>query len=644
MATPPDVLAERARTVAGHAHVLEEGWKWKGAVAALRAHLGDDSKIQAALTTIIKKQNCGVNGEYTVGRATPLLTACVMGNTGDATMLLEFGANPTHVGAVWDRFHHYKDAAGGKTAATTSVTTPKCDIHPLGVAAREGRAEIVKILLAHKDVDVNQASESGTALSLACAANQMDVVKMLLEADGIVLIGGGITALPAVPAAAMNSPPKKEITAPSPFQVACCYNRIEIVKMLIETAGVDVNDEAALPSVLSPLAIACQQGYFELVKLLLTNSCVDVNRGSSDPLGMTPLCFACQRKDNMVMIKMLLAHSKIFVNGSLHKTERSWFCDLLPTTPLVIACNNNDANLVELLLAQDNIDVNKAAKLIWERGGFSRYQCDEISPLFLASGNGNEKIVRLLLQADGITLYNNGCWPGEWSYHQDPFGYGGTSPVYIACCNGHIEVARLLLKATGYGVDHYPDQFDETLPPEALLVACRRNDTNLIQLLLEHGVDPNARDHVKDCWGRGWGDERLAEEVRDAGMAPIENEEDPDYDERELDDFDWGTNYPLHYAAEHGNLRAVQLLVVYGAITWEINHLGNTPCEQARLTGNGDVATFLNATKDWGVVEVAAACRLYGVIVRQVRNDKPHKSDRSSIFAKAHAKPDELPW
>ena len=184
--TPPAVLAERACTVADHAHVLEEGWKWKGAVAALRAHLGDDSKIQAALTTIIKKQNCGVNGEYTVGRATPLLTACVMGNTGDATMLLEFGANPTHVGAVWDRFHHDKDAAGGKTAATTSVITPKCDIHPLGVAAREGRAEIVKILLAHKDVDVNQASESGTALSLACAANQMDVVKMLLEADGIV--------------------------------------------------------------------------------------------------------------------------------------------------------------------------------------------------------------------------------------------------------------------------------------------------------------------------------------------------------------------------------------------------------------------------------------------------------------------------
>eukprot|EP00729_Bicosta_minor_P006486 gene6486-26628_t len=58
-----------------------------------------------------------------------------MGNTGDATVLLEFGANPTHVGAVWDRFHHYKDAAGGKTAATTSVTKPKCDIHPLGVAA-----------------------------------------------------------------------------------------------------------------------------------------------------------------------------------------------------------------------------------------------------------------------------------------------------------------------------------------------------------------------------------------------------------------------------------------------------------------------------------------------------------------------------
>jgi len=190
-APPAAVLAERACTVADHAHVLEEGWKWTGAVAALRAHLGGDTKLQAALSILIHKQNRGVNGELdTVGRTTPLLTACAVGNAEDATMLLEFGADPTHVGAVWDRFHHRaendNDAAVGETAASASIIIPKCDIHPLGAAAREGRAEIVKILLAHKDVDVNQASESGTALSLACAANQMDVVKMLLEADGIV--------------------------------------------------------------------------------------------------------------------------------------------------------------------------------------------------------------------------------------------------------------------------------------------------------------------------------------------------------------------------------------------------------------------------------------------------------------------------
>ena len=110
--------------------------------------------------------------------------------------------------------------------------------------------------------------------------------------------------------------------------------------MLMETAGVDVNDESALRSVLSPLAVACQQGYFELVKLLLANPRVDVNRGSSDPLGMTPLCFACQRQDNMVMIKMLLKHEKIDVNAVTKAPQKYKKCI---STPLTIACGINDA-------------------------------------------------------------------------------------------------------------------------------------------------------------------------------------------------------------------------------------------------------------------------------------------------------------
>jgi ankyrin repeat protein len=153
-------------------------------------------------------------------------------------------------------------------------------------------------------------------------------------------------------------------------------------------------------------------------------------------------------------------------------------------TPFYFACANGDIHIVDLLLQQKNIDINKA-----NNAG--------ITPLNRACQDKPE-IVRLLLQqpnidinkpaADGLTPLNRACMNKQSDITQlllekdidvNAPDNKGKSPLYFASQSNDIATVKLLLKKPELAVN----QSNETgLTP--LMKACAEGNEEIVQLLL----------------------------------------------------------------------------------------------------------------------------------------------------------------
>ena len=94
--------------------------------------------------------------------------------------------------------------------------------------------------------------------------------------------------------------------------MAVCENHIEVVKILVNLPGIEINkcfDDA------SPLFLSCNKGFFESVKMLLEHPDIDINL--TPRCESTPLYIACEN-DYIECVKLLLAHPNI----DLHKANR----------------------------------------------------------------------------------------------------------------------------------------------------------------------------------------------------------------------------------------------------------------------------------------------------------------------------------
>ena len=126
-----------------------------------------------------------------------LCSAAEAGNIEKVRLMLAAGINPN--------------------SATKSSETPLC------MAAREGHAEVVKLLLAAPGIDVNKAYAAGwTPLSWAAREGHAEVVKLLLAAPGI----------------DVN---KADAAGWTPLYHAAWGGHAEVVKLLLAAPGIDVN-------------------------------------------------------------------------------------------------------------------------------------------------------------------------------------------------------------------------------------------------------------------------------------------------------------------------------------------------------------------------------------------------------------------
>jgi len=75
----------------------------------------------------------------------------------------------------------------------------------------------------------------------------------------------------------------------TPLWIACRYNKIESIKVLINIPNIEINKATTYD--ITPLHIACSLGYLEVVKILISIPGIDINK--ADKEGISPLFAAC---------------------------------------------------------------------------------------------------------------------------------------------------------------------------------------------------------------------------------------------------------------------------------------------------------------------------------------------------------------
>lgn len=270
---------------------------------------------------------------------------------------------------------------------------------------------------------------------------------------------------------------------------ACDNNNIEELRNMFSNQGIDINSEKAR----SELFFAIEQGNVDVVKFFLEYPGFDVNTKDKEMRELrryrgpsfsypevryyfrTPLYVAAEQGQSEI-VKLLLQNPKLDVNlGSGCKCYPEEY-----SSPLCIAAKNGHTEVVKLLLTHPNIDLN---------AGHNR---DVRTPLCLAAEYGHADVVELLLAHPNIDVNMSSLYFDEFVVNYR--GWLGDiltleSPLWFATKNGHTEVMKLLLSHPD--VDVNLGNYDRQGSP--LCIAVRQGNIDAVRLLLRHAdTDVNA--------------------------------------------------------------------------------------------------------------------------------------------------------
>ena len=422
------------------------------------------------------------------------------------------------------------DAGTDVNKANANEWTPLC------TAAANGRTDCVKLLI-NAGADVNKADEdSETPLFTAAANGHAECMKLLIDAG-----------------ADVNKVDKEGWT---PLSTAALEGHTECVKLLINV-GADVN--MADKYGWTPLFWAAWYGRTECVKLLITAG-ADVNK--ADKKGVTPLYMAA-KSGCTECVKLLLD-----AGADVNKVDEDGY------TPLYKAEEGGHTECAELLRAAGNTHeptieepaptpkiTQQAAQAELQRRGISAREYDR--KLLYAAENGETELVKLLIAA------------GTDVNKADMFG---ETPLYKAADNGRAECVKLLINA-GADVNKANDKGETPL-----IWAAIKGRTEYLRLLLAAGADVNWAD--KDgktplYWAAYYSHAECVKLLIAVGA-----------------DVNKASHYgstPLYYAAYYGHAECVKLLIDAGADVNKADKFGETPLYKAEQRGHTECAELLRA-------------------------------------------------
>lgn len=380
---------------------------------------------------------------------------------------------------------------------------------PLHLAAEKNYLEIVHLLLASPELDINIVSKTKrttflhktekkeeTALLIALSNQNFEIAKLLLTRPGI----------------NANFLCKRKnghtICEETAIHIASIYGNVEIVRLLLEIPQIEIN--ALYKSWLdSPdryheydtyektaLHIATENEDTVIIQLLTKKSDIIANIPSkhlsyykdgnysekTNDIGETALHIAI-KKENIEIVQYLLSLDNIDVNAIFEYT------DLVEkskknVTPLILAINKKNIEIIKLLLNKPEININQiftykiTEDLIYE-----------MTVLQLAVENNFNELALLLIanpKVDVNTITKINSTPQSEFFKNFERKY---SPLYIAVKNDNVEIVKALLSRSDINVNiKLVHQFEHTSlkvkEKTVLHTAVKKGNLEIIQLLL----------------------------------------------------------------------------------------------------------------------------------------------------------------
>jgi len=457
---------------------------------------------------------------------TPFMFAVLRGNLEACEILIKAGANP--------------------------LATDEEGRNAMHFAAREGKVQIVSMLLVHKQLLDAKDKKECTPLLLAAQKGHLEVCELLLKA-GANPLSTNEDGWSAMHKAAGN-------------RKAAIVRLLLVHKELINAKGKDGGESH---DGATPLMIAAINGDLEICELLL--------KAGADPMARNKMGFNAMHwaagNGEIAIVQLLSAHKELIDSKSksghtpltlASQQRRSAVCELLlkvGANPL--ATDEDGRNAMHWAAAIGLTEIVRFL-LVYKQLIDSKSKKDEI-PLLLASEKGSIEVCELLLKAGANPLATD----------ED-----GLNAMHCAAKNGKREIVRMLLIYKQLISSKTSAGFTP------LMFAALSGDLEMCELLLKAEANPLATDED------GFNAMHYAAEIGKTEIVRILAAH------KQLIDSKTGAgNTPLILASQYGHLEAYELLLKAGANPLAANENGRTAMHYAAQEGKTAIVRMLAVHK-----------------------------------------------